>query len=79
MAEVRGAEAHPAAKERAAVAAPPRRVRQGGKMKWSIVCVGDSMVKRAHRYMAMRREKSKLVSLSGNGVEEVGEAARERI
>ena len=75
--EVRGDEAHPAPKERAAVAAPPRRVIQGGKKKWPIVCVGDSMVKWAHRHMAMRGENSKVVSLSGKGIEEVIEAARE--
>lgn len=77
VAEVRGAEALPVAKERAAVAAPPRRVPQGGKVKWPIVCVGDSMVRNAHRYMAMRGENSKLVSLSGKGIEEVVETARE--
>ena len=55
-------------------AAPPKR-----KARMPIVCVGDSMVKNANRHMAMRGEDSHLVSLSGKGIEDIAQVARERM
>ena len=61
------------------VATPPPRTVPRAKGRWPIVCVGDSMVKNAWRHMAMRGEKSKLVSLSGKGVGDIVQAARENM
>ena len=49
------------------------------KARWPIVCVGDSMVKNVRTHMAMRGENSHLVSLSGKGIGDIVEVARERM
>jgi len=76
VAEVRGAGAV-AAKEGTAEATPTPREAPSVKARWPIVCVGDSMVKYVNRHIVMRGERSKLVSLSGKGIGEVAQAAKE--
>ena len=50
-----------------------------GKAKIPIVCVGDSMVKNVDMHMAMRGENSQLMSLSGKGIGDVTEMAKEKM